>query len=311
MASKTSTLNKLSEQLAELVTTLSPSVVGVRQGRRRSSGTVWSESEVVVADHALRGEDNIAVVTADGVSRPAVVVGRDATLDLALLAVDGGGLSPAPRHEGALTVGNLAVVLGRPGESARATLGMISVVGGAWTAPSGGRLEQYLEVDASLPSGFSGGPLVSATGGVVGVNTAGLVRGGTTVPVGTVHASVDRLREGGSVKRGYLGVGVQPVVIPASLREAAGQAAGALVTSLEEGGPGEAAGITLGDTLLSVDGEATEGVRDLLIALSALGGREVSVRLLRGGVVTEVSVTLGERARRAGRRRGYGRRRCG
>jgi S1-C subfamily serine protease len=299
------TLEQLSAQLAALIEQHRPSVVRVVGARRRpASGTVWGPQLVITADHALRREAGLQVITDDGAALEATLVGRDPTTDLALLEVSGGPLTPAPRAEsGGLAAGNLVLALGRPRERLRATLGLVSDLGGGWSTPAGGQLDAWIEVDGALPVGFSGGPLVDTGGRVLGVNTAGLIPGGTTVPWSTVDAVAARLRSDGSVRRGYLGVGVQPVRLPEVEREAAGQERGLLVTAVEDGGPAAAAGLRLGDVLLTLDGEPLASVHGLFALLGSRGGRAASATVLRGGAVIALEVTPGERPQRARRRR--------
>lgn len=341
----------LSQQLADTVDALSPSLVTVLAGRRRLSGVAWSDDLVVTTLHPLRrghggprrgrwgrwghrrgghgacdsgrhaarhGSDpdhhpdpscdrdhdhdpghtgrTVTVQRGDGVAVEARVVGHDRSTDLLLLQVPGGGLSPAPWVDGAaVRVGHLALVLGRPGASVRAALGMVSGLGGAFRTPLGGQLDRLIHVDATLPPGCVGGVLADLSGGVLGVNTDGLVQGGTTIPTATVRRVVGQLLAHGSVQRGYLGVGVQAAALPPEAAAVAGQPRGLVVVAVESDSPAAAARLTVGDVLLTVDGAPLEHLDQLILALQDLRPAPTMVRVLRGGAVVEVAVELSAR----------------
>jgi S1-C subfamily serine protease len=191
----------------------------------------------------------------------------------------------------------VVLALGRPGRSVRARFGVVSALGGEVRLPGGGRLERYLESDIDPRRGFSGGPLVGGGGEVLGLNTSGLVRG-TLVTLGT--ATLRRVVEGlltGRMKRGYLGIGSLPARLSVTQAAAAGASAGLLVTAVEPGSPADAAGIALGDVILTLDGQAIAGIEDLLGFLSEdRAGRTVTARVLRAGAVQEIALTVGQRS---------------
>ena len=159
---------------------------------------------VVTAAHTLHRDEGLRIGTAEG-THAATLVGLDPGTDVAVLRVD--GALPAPKwRDGEPRVGELVLALGRPNGGIRATLGIVSFVGGARQTAQGGRIDRWLEVDGTLPPGFSGGPLVDADGAVLGMNTSSLARGGGTVPVATLRRVVDGILAHGQVRRGWLGV---------------------------------------------------------------------------------------------------------
>ena len=296
----TGTLSKVSDDLAQVVKEASPVVVRVEARRRLpASGVVWSEDGVIVtAHHAVERDENIEVGLPDGKTLPAKLAGRDPRTDVAVLRVDATDLA-TPTWAGPedLRVGHLVLALGRPGQSVMATLGIISVLGQDWRTPAGGSLDRYVQTDVVMYPGFSGGPLVDSRGGVLGFNTTGLARGvAMAVAPPTLGQVVDTLLTHGRVRRGYLGIGAQPVRLPESLAQQLGQETGLLLASVESDSPAEKSGLLLGDIIVSVDGRETRDLADLLALLSAEQiGKELPARVVRGGVVQELTVVIGDR----------------
>ena len=293
-------LSQFSESLAALVETAGASVVGVEAGRRaRGTGTVWSKDGLIVtAEHVLPHDDGIRVRLGDGRQVDATLVGRDPTTDVAVLRIGNAALSvPNWAEPATLKVGNLVVALGRPGQSVRATFGIIGVLGEGWQTPSGGRIDRYLEADVRLYPGFSGGPLLDSTGSVLGINTGGLRRGGSlTVVSSTVRRVVESLVTHGRIRRGYLGIATQPVRLAPAVADRAGQPRGLLVVEVEPGSPAERAGLQLGDTLLTVAGQPVRYAEELFGLLSGDRiGTSVAAQILRAGAVVELQLTVGER----------------
>ena len=293
-------LPSLSEDLASAVANGGPGVVRVEARRRLpASGVVWSsDGMIVTTHHVVERDENIRIGPAVGDTVPATLVGRDPTTDLTVLRAQVSGLTPPTWAEpDSLRVGHLVLALGRPGRSALATLGIVSALSESWRTPMGGRLDRYVQSDVAMYPGFSGGPLIDADGNAIGINTTALHRGITlTIPVPTIRSVVDALVAHGRIRRGYLGVGVQPARLPATLAGQLDQETGLLVVSVENGSPAEQAGLLLGDTAITLDGQALRYPDDLLALLSDDRiGAAVSVSIVRGGQVQEVKATIGER----------------
>jgi S1-C subfamily serine protease len=294
-------LRNLSDALAATVATAGAGVVRVEaRGRIPASGILWSPDGVVVtAHHVVEREENIGVGLADGQTVAAALVGRDPTTDLAVLRADAQGLAPAGMADpDSLRVGHLVLALGRPGQTVQATLGIVSALGEEWRTPAGGQVDAYLQTDLVMYPGFSGGPLVDVSGRVLGLNTSALLRGiSLTLPMPTLRRVVEALLTHGRVRRGYLGVGAQGVRLPAALEQQLGQETGLLLISVEPAGPAGQAGLLLGDTIVALDNQPVRHMDDLL---ALLGGERVGVstpvRIVRGGVVQELQVTIGERS---------------
>jgi S1-C subfamily serine protease len=295
----TQVLPNLSEALAATVEAAGAGVVRVEARRRLpASGIVWSPDGVIItAHHVVEWDENISVGLPDGQTVPGTLVGRDPTTDLAVLRAQATGLTPPAWAEpDDLRVGHLVLALGRPGRTVQATLGIVSALGESWRTPAGGRLDRYLQTDVVMYPGFSGGPLVDAAGGVLGLNTSALLRGiSLAVPTLTLRRVVETLLAHGRVRRGYLGVGAQSVRLPAALGERLGQETGVLLVSVESGSPAEQGGLLLGDTIVTLDGQPVRHMDDLLALLSSdRVGAAVPVRVVRGGQVQELTVTIGE-----------------
>jgi len=289
----------LSHDLAALVEAIGPSVVRVEARRRGGSGMVWaSEGIIVTASHVIEREDGINVGLASGDVVPASLVGRDPRTDVAVLRIQAGGLPAASwAAPDDLRVGHLLVAVGRPGRTVRAAVGFLSALGPGWTTRAGGEVDTYLEADLSAVPGFSGGALLDATGKARALTTTGLApRGISGVSLPTLRRVVDALRAHGRIRRAFLGVGAQPVRLPATLAGRANQEDGLLVIGVEPESPAERAGLLLGDTIVALDGRPTRGVRELLAQLGAAQiGTSVPVRILRGGEVQDRTITVGER----------------
>ena len=294
-------LQSLDQALAGAVAAVAPSVLHVARGHHSGgSGIVWSPELVISASFHTPDRTRVGLPTADGELelRDAEVIGRDPGTDVAVLKVAGGGLTPATFRElDSLGVGNLALAIGRPGRTARASLRAIGVLGPAVKTPHGGTLDRYVESDRQIPRGFAGGPLIDPEGKVLGMNTRTLLRGADlAVPTATLQKVVAELIAHGGIRKGYLGVGAYPAALTASLADLAGRDEGALVASIEDGGPAATAGLIVGDILIEVAGEPVTGPDTLRAVLHARPGAEVEVVLLRGGAKVTLKATLGSRA---------------
>ncbi len=296
---KQTTLSSLSDALAEAVVRVGPSVVRIRARRRLGSGVAWGDGLIVTVAGAVGRHDTARITLHDGSEHDATVLGVDPATDLALLSTEA-PLSPGARTDGSeLTVGHLVLVLGRPGRTVRATFGIVSGHSNtAWTTPLGGAVSRVVEVDATLPGGFGGGPLVDASGRIVGINSRSLVHGGTTIPSDTVDAVVKKLCEQGTQERGWIGVMFQGVDLTGADSVAADQARGLLVTGVAEGGPADTAGVKLGDILLRVNAHTLSAWEDLAGSLSGGVGSELPLEVLRAGVKTDLTVAPVARPRR-------------
>jgi S1-C subfamily serine protease len=288
----------LSQAVAATVAAASPYAVQVDGGRRPSaSGAVFAADGVIVAaSHNLERDEDVVVGLEGGGRLPATLVGRDAATDLAVLRVEASGLAvPAWSDLAGLAVGQLAVLVGRPGRQVRAALAMISDLRDSWRSPAGARLERYVELDAARERGFSGSVVVDAAGQPLGIASSGLLRRrGLVIPGATLRRVVESLLAHGRVRRGYLGIGAHPVRLPAALEEQLGQPIGLILVGVQPDSPAAKGGLLLGDVLLAIDGQPLAELAQLqaLLAEERIG-KPATLRILRGGEPRELTVTVG------------------
>jgi len=294
-----SALVAFSDQIANLVAAVAPSVVQVHGRRRPASGVVFREGLVLTTSRALGREDGLRVRTDDGADHEAELAGWDPATGLVLLRVNGlSRASVAPTRSEA-RVGHLAIAVARSWSNAvTATSGLVSVIGGPLPTGPGRSIDRIIRTTAPMHGGFAGGALVDAQGGLLGVTTAAEIRGlGVVIPADIAWKTAAALAEHGTLKRGYLGVAGQTVRLPERQREQEGRSEGLLVVGVSNDSPAEAAGVLVGDVVTAFDGRAIGSAEDLLQLLQGDRiGRAVTLRVVRGGTAVDLSVTIGSRA---------------
>jgi len=290
-----------SNAMADAVAKAGSATVMVDARRRLpASGIIFQPDLILTADHVVEREEDLRIVLPDGSQHNASLVGRDSGTDLAVLRMDKPAPQTAEPAQGEARIGQLALALGRPSsDGIQASLGVVSAIGGPVRTGRGGLLENYLRTDTIPYPGFSGGPLVDASGSVLGLNTSGLSRGmSLTIPVSLAWNVAQSLAEHGSVRRGYLGIRSQPVDIQATQQQSLGrqQAHGLLIVWVEDGSPASKGGLLVGDILVAINGQALNDPDELLASLvGKLVGQPAAVEVLRGGQPQTLTVTVGER----------------
>jgi S1-C subfamily serine protease len=295
-------LVSLSNQMADAVAASAPSVVQVQGRRRPASGLVYADNVVVTTVRALGREDGLHVRRHDGTTLDAELAGWDPTTSLAVLRVAGLEAAPIRPAAAATRVGHLALAVARSWSNAvTCSAGIVSVIGGP--LPTGRRraIDQVIRTNAPMHDGFAGGALLDAAGGLIGITTATAIRGlGVVIPADITWKTAGTVLEHGRLKRGYLGIAGQPVALPE--QAAAGHTTARealLVVSVTAGSPAAAAGVSIGDVILAFDGHPVASPEDLLdLLVGDRVGRPVTLRVLRGGTPSELSVTVGERPSR-------------
>jgi S1-C subfamily serine protease len=296
-----SALLALSNNLADAVEQAGRCVVAVNaRSRYSSSGIHWRPGVVVTSDETIKREEEITVGLPDGRSVPATLVGRDPSTDVAVLKLQNVELPVAEIGDtSALKVGHLVLALGRGSENGlSASMGVVSTLGGAWRSYYGGSIDQLIRLDLTLYPGFSGGPLVEATGRVVGMNTSGPRHTVLTIPASTVNRAVDQLLEKGRIARGYLGLGMQPVRLPENLKSTLNLSSlgGVIVVNVEPNGPADKAGVLIGDVVIAIDGKSVSDTGDVQVVLGPQSvGKTLNMQIIRGGALVEVAIAPGER----------------
>lgn len=254
---------------------------------------------IVTNNHVVENASDVQVVMDDGKILPAKVVGTDKKTDLALLKVNTGSNYPyvdfaakAPR------VGDWVLAVGNPfGLGGTVTAGIVSARG---RDIGSGPYDDFIQIDAPVNRGNSGGPAFNTEGKVVGVNTAiyspsgGSVGIGFAIPADVVQNVVIALKEHGKVTRGWIGVQIQPVTTDIADSLGLKSTKGALVAEVQPTGPAKAAGLKSGDVILDVNGDAVDGPRELARKIAALGpNAKADLRVWRSGSEKTLSMTLG------------------
>ena len=289
-------IDEMSAAVSGAAERVGPSVVGLGRGWGHGSGFVVGDGLVVTNAHNLRSEE-VTVVFGDGRKEAGSVTGVDVDGDIAVVAVDTGD-APALEWgdpEGA-RIGTAVFALANPGgRGLRATLGFVSSVGRSFRGPRGRRIRGSLEHTAPLPRGSSGGPLVDADGRLLGINAVRM-DGGLILALpadDALRARVDALAAGDAPRRARLGLALAPPYVARKLRRSVGlpERDGLLVRGVEEGGPGDRAGVERGDLIVAAGGSDLKRVDDIHAALDAAED-ELELTLVRGTDERTVTVTL-------------------
>jgi S1-C subfamily serine protease len=272
-------------------------VVNINSGRRNGTGIVWSnDGYVVTASHVIGRNPEPTITLADGKELAAKLVGRDHYTDLALLKVEANGLKPIQRGGSAdIKVGQFVLAMANAfGKKASATSGIVTNPGRSMRGWWGVVIENAVVSDAKLNPGYSGGPLVDASGKMIGMNVAYFSGRGIAISVDSLTEVVEKLSKDGKVKKGFLGVVVDPIELPEELAKVPGigQEEGLLVRAVDAQSPAKAAGVAMGDIILRLGSAKATDEYELHKALSGeVVGKSASLWVLRGEKLTELKVT--------------------
>jgi serine protease Do len=258
------------------------------------------DGEIVTNNHVVDGATAIKVRLSDGREMTAHVVGTDPMTDVALIKLEGASGLPTVQFGASdkLRVGDAVVAVGNPfGLGGTVTSGIVSALG---RDINSGPYDNFIQTDAAINKGNSGGPLFNAGGEVVGMNTAifspsgGSVGIGFSVPADTIRTVVDQLRDHGSVSRGWLGVQIQRVNEDLAQAIGMSKAEGALVAEVQPDSPAEKAKLATGDVIVAVNGKPVDdkhGLPSMIADISA--GQAAELKILRNGKEQIVKVTIG------------------
>jgi serine protease Do len=278
---------------------------GIPRGRGVVTGQgsgffISADGFAVTNNHVVDGADKVEVTTDEGKTYSAKVIGTDARTDLALIKVEGGSNFPfAKLSDGKPRIGDWVLAVGNPfGLGGTVTAGIVSASG---RDIGNGPYDDFIQIDAPVNKGNSGGPAFNTEGEVMGVNTAiyspsgGSVGIAFSIPASTVKSVVAQLKDKGSVSRGWIGVQIQPVT--ADIADSLGlkKAEGALVAEPQANGPASKAGIESGDVITAVNGETVKDARELARTIGGLSpGTAVKLSVLHKGQDKTISLSLGQ-----------------
>ena len=281
-----------------------------RQPERSSLGSgfiIDPEGFVVTNNHVIQEADEITVILQDGVELSAEVVGRDPKTDLALIKVESERALPAVDwgDSDRLEIGQWVIAIGNPfGLGGTVTAGIVSQRSRDIRA---GPYDDFIQTDAAINRGNSGGPLFNTDGEVVGVNTAifspsgGSIGIGFAIPSNIASSVIDQLRARGEVSRGWLGVSIQPITEELAEALALPARRGALIASVDRGSPAASGGLETGDVILSFDGNEIDDPRDLARTVAdTVVGKEVEVLVWRDKRERSKRVVVGRLAEEDG-----------
>lgn len=295
----------ISNALADATEQAAAHAVAVHtEHRGSSSGIIWRSGLIVTAEHALRRDEEIQVTLADGKVASASLQGRDPSTDLALLKCEAATTAPAIFGDStALKPGQLALVVGRTRASGPvAALGCVSMVAGERRIWGGADISPYIRLDVALQRTAVGGAVVDSTGRVAGIATPKFAPAGAlALPVTTVNRVVEALLAKGHIPRGYLGVGLQSIRLPDTLRDALQrrEKTAVIVLEVQPDGPAHKAGVVIGDILIGLDGKPVMRLEDVHAHLHGEQiGKAISGEFLRGGIRREANIVVGERPKR-------------
>lgn len=289
--SSTASLSTFSDAIVNLVATVGRSVVSVRSHRSRASGFVWRPGLIVTASDALADDEPIDVVLPRGETASATVKGRDASTDIALLAVEA-AVEPAAASAGNVpSAGAMTFVIGAHEGLPVAAAGIVASVGPSWRSLRGGDIDARIELDVMLRGSCEGALAVDATGDAIGMAVFGPRRRVLAIPASTIERVASDLASYGRIARGYLGLGLQPVAIDDGT-----ETMGAMVMTIDREGPGATAGIRQGDVIAQWNGRSVSALRDIAHELGPGSvGTRVHLSGRRGGQPIDFDVTVAAR----------------
>ena len=291
----TDALAALSDRIADHTGAAAPCLVSLFPGTRAArTGFALQSGVLVTSEQGMPDGAELPVLLPGGATATATLAGRDPGTNVAVLRLP---LDPLPGSDADPRTGGLALALGAADGAATASLGVVHRVGPAWDSMAGGRIDHLVVLDLRLPRTAEGGPVLDASGALLGMSTFGPRRQVLVIPAATVRRAAQAVLDGKAAGgRGWLGLGLQPVGLPGTMQQASGRDSGLMVVSLVPQGPAEQAGVLPGDILLDVDGAPAPHPRAVARALRGdRVGQVVPLRLLRGGAPIELPATVARR----------------
>jgi len=286
-------LTELSAAIVARTQAARPVVAEIRSGETTfRSGTVWRADVVIASEQSLPKSETFDVGLAGGKIK-ARLAGRDPGTNVAVLKLEQpvAAILPVVAHS---EPGALALACGADGNGGLSMrLGAVNLTGPAWHSRAGGKIDARVYLDLQLSYTEEGGPVLDASGQLLGISTLGPHGRVLVIPAATVERVINPLLADGRIVRGWLGLALQPVAVPDSLRDAATQDSGLMVMSCVADGPAANAGVVAGDILLQVGGVSVTRMRRLAEQLGPDSvGKTLELKLIRAGAITSVSATI-------------------
>jgi len=289
-------LISLSEAMAERARLARFLVAGIAvPGHRMRSGTLWRKDVVVASEQRFPDTGDAQVTMADGSAFTARVAGRDSGTNVVALTLDGSP-DPAPLPADEPQPGGLALAFGADDAGISVRLGVIRSVGPSWHSRAGGRIDRRITLDIGVTRGEEGGPVLDPGGGLLGISTLGPRGRVLVIPASTVETVLEPLLSKGRVERGWLGLALQPVLVPEALQAEAGQLQGLMVMRVSKDGPAARADLHAGDILVKIAGESVTSPTAVAQHLGPDSvGKQVELHLIRADKPFSTAVTVGTR----------------
>jgi serine protease Do len=287
-----------------------PQVPERRQGGLGSGVVVRPDGYILTNNHVVDGAEQVSVELTDGRTFKAKVVGTDGATDLAVVKIEGANLPTlALGDSDAVRVGDVVLAVGNPlGVGQTVTMGIVSAKGRA-TERGDNNYEDFIQTDAPINQGNSGGALVSTRGELIGINSqiltpsGGNIGIGFAIPANMAKNVMTQLIDHGKVQRSMIGVTIQPVTSEIAQSLGLAQVRGALVNSVQAGGPADKAGVKRGDVITSVNGTTIKDSNDLRNDVAQMApGSTAKLTVIRDGKEQSLNVTLAERRAAASER---------
>lgn len=291
-------LKSISDATTALVQKLSKSIVSVYSRMSRGTGVVLNkDGYIITCNHAIAGCNRVTVGQGQK-TFDARIVGTDPYNDIALLkAEENLDLEPIELGDSStLETGQFVLALANPfnRQQPTATTGIVTNPDGTLRGLRGTAMENIVATDAKLNPGFSGGPLVDAEGKLVGINTAYVWSRGIAIPVNKVKTIADRLMTGRAIRKAYLGIVANSVIIPREIADQTGlnQESGVMIFSVEPGSPARKAGLTMGDVIVKFNGKTVTSFYDLPRLLAEdVAGKQTQLTIIRREKLLNLTVT--------------------
>jgi S1-C subfamily serine protease len=290
--------DEIQASITRLAEDVGPSVVGIGQRWGVGSGIVLGEGRVLTNAHNVRG-NRVTVTFADGRTAEGTVAGHDIDGDVAVIETDTGQVPALPWAAGPAAIGMPVFALANPGgRGLRVTFGSVSGIDRTFRGPRGLRITGSLEHTAPLLPGSSGGPVLNASGQLLGINTNRLGEGFyLAIPADeALRSRIDALGRGESVRPPQLGVTITPGHVARRMRRAVGlpDAEGLLIRDVAEDSPAARAGLASGDLIVVAAGQPVRTIDDLSDALRAASGGTIALTVMHGTDERSIEVALGQ-----------------